>query len=61
MQISRCTETELGLLITGLRAIYVDDVEETRKRLAIQLESELQTRYGKMIGTADMQERNAVY
>lgn len=58
MQISQTTETELSLLITGLRAIHVADAEVTRKKLAIQLENELSTRYGKMIGNADDQERN---
>lgn len=46
MQISRATQTELALLITGLRAITVVNEEPTRKRLLAQLENELETRYG---------------
>ena len=58
MQISQATENELGLLITGLRAIHVSDQAELRLRLAAQLETELATRYGTMIGSAAEQERN---
>ena len=46
MQISQVTEKELGLLITGLRAIHVADSERERHKLAVQLEVELATRYG---------------
>ena len=60
MQISQVTEKELGLLITGLRAIHVADSEDARSRLAIQLEVELTTRFGKRVGAADEQERNKV-
>lgn len=58
MQISQVNETELSLLITGLRSIYIADVEPVRLKLAQQLENELSTRYGKMIGAAGEQERN---
>lgn len=58
MQIQQITETELGLLITGLRAIYVADVESVRRKLAIQLENEMSTRFNKRIGKPDEQERN---
>lgn len=58
MQISRATEKELSLLITGLRAIHIADSEAERKQLAIQLETELTTRYGKMVGNSDEQERD---
>lgn len=49
MQVQTATETELGLLITGLRAIFVADAEDVRRRLQEQLENELRTRYGKCI------------
>jgi hypothetical protein len=58
MQISSVKEVELGLLITGLRAIHVADQELTKHKLLIQLETELATRFGRMIGTASEQERN---
>lgn len=58
MQISQIKQAELGLLITGLRAIYVDDQEHVRHALLIQLETEMATRFRMMIGTADEQERN---
>jgi len=58
MQISQVTKQELMLLIGGLRSIYVADSETIRKKLAIQLENELSTRYGVMVGTAQEQERN---
>lgn len=58
MQISQCTEKELALLIHGLRAIHVADSEDVRRKLAIQLETELATRYGRMVGTANDQERS---
>jgi len=60
MQISRVTETELGLLITGLRAIHVADAEATRKTLAVQLEHEMATRFNKMVGKPEDQEREKV-
>ena len=59
MQISSATKNELSLLIHGLRSIYVADMEDTRKKLAIQLEQELSTRYGMIVGTQEEQERNA--
>lgn len=49
MQISQATPEELGLIITGLRAIYVSDAEKTRARLQQQVEQELSTRYGMVI------------
>lgn len=58
MQISQITKTELGLLITGLRAIHVADCETERRKLAIQLETEMSTRFGMSIGGPDEQERN---
>jgi hypothetical protein len=58
MQISQVTEKELGLLITGLRAIHVADSERERHKLAVQLEVELATRYGKRVGVEDEQERS---
>jgi hypothetical protein len=60
MQISQVTQKELSLLITGLRAIFVVDCEDARKKLAIQLENELSTRFGKMVGTDAEQERERV-
>lgn len=58
MQIGKVTEKELGLLITGLRSIIIADSEPERRKLAIQLETELSTRYGKAIGGPSEQERN---
>lgn len=58
MQISQVTEKELCLLITGLRAIYIANSEPVRSKLAIQLETELSTRYGIMVGTNEEQERS---
>lgn len=58
MQIQTATEKELALLITGLRAIHVADSEVTRRRLALQLETELATRFGKMVGSWNEQERS---
>jgi len=60
MQIQHVTETELGLLITGIRAIHVMDCEPTRRKLAIQLETELSSRFGTCIGKPEDQERNQV-
>jgi hypothetical protein len=57
MQISQATQQELMLLIHGLRSVFVADSEDIRKKLAIQLETELSTRYGVMVGTDDEQER----
>lgn len=57
MQISQATEIELALLITGLRAIFIGDCEDQRRKLAIQLENELTTRYGKAVGEPNEQER----
>lgn len=57
MQISQVSKVELCLLITGLRAIHVSDSEDVRSKLAIQLENELSTRFGIMVGTDDEQER----
>jgi hypothetical protein len=57
MQISKVTEIELALLIHGLRAVYVADLERERRKLAIQLENELETRFGKTLGSAGEQER----
>lgn len=58
MQIQNCNQDELMLLIHGLRSIFVADKEAIRHRLTIQLETELSTRYGKMVGTEQEQERN---
>jgi hypothetical protein len=58
MQISRITKTELALLIAGLRCIHVSDAEATRKKLALQLENEMATRFGVMVGSENEQERN---
>jgi len=58
MQISQASKKELMLLIHGLRAIHVADSEDVRSKLAIQLETELATRYGVMVGTEDEQERS---
>jgi len=57
MQISQVTAKELMLLIHGLRSVHVADSEKVRKKLAIQLENELSTRYGKMVGNVEEQER----
>ncbi len=57
MQIQTATKDELGLLIKGLRQIYVDDVEHVRHSLLVQLENELLTRFGLRIGEPDEQER----
>jgi hypothetical protein len=45
MQISKATKSELALLIHGLRSIYVEDLEDKRKKLLIQLQNELLTRF----------------
>lgn len=58
MQIQTATEKELALLITGLRSIHIADSEVERKKLAIQLETEMATRYGRMVGQVSEQERN---
>jgi hypothetical protein len=58
MQISQATKQELMLLIHGLRSIHVADSEDVRSKLAIQLETELSTRYGVMVGTDAEQERS---
>lgn len=47
------------LLINGLRSTHVANLEPLRRRLAIQLETELNTRYGVMVGQAGDQEREA--
>lgn len=60
MQISTATKDELSLLIHGLRSIYVADTEQLRSKLAVQLETELSTRYGVMVGEPTDQERNKV-
>lgn len=57
MQISHINEIELMLLIHGLRSIHVSDIEAERKKLTIQLETELSTRFGTMVGVAQDQER----
>lgn len=59
MQIQSVKREELMLLITGLRAIHVADQEPLRRALALQLENDLSTRYGVMVGTDAEQERNA--
>lgn len=46
MQIQQAKAEELGLIITGLRTIYVAEQEPLRKRLLEQMETELSTRYG---------------
>jgi len=58
MQIQQATKTELMLLITGLRAILIADSVKEKHKLLIQLETELSTRYGVMVGTDAEQERN---
>ena len=45
------------LLIHGLRSFHVVDMERDRLKLAVQLEIELSTRYGVMVGTEEEQER----
>lgn len=62
MQISQVKERELGMLISGLRAIGFSDPEHSadHSRLLVQLETELSTRYGMAIGTPAEQERNRV-
>lgn len=60
MQIQTVSMKELMLLITGLRAIHVADSEVERYKLVVQLENELATRYGRMVGTVEQQERNNV-
>lgn len=57
MQISQVNANELGLLITGLRSIHIANQAELLSRLKIQLEQELSTRFGMMIGTPAEQER----
>lgn len=57
MQITTATKTELMLLIHGLRSIHVSDKEIERHELAVQLENELSTRYGVMLGVTSDQER----
>lgn len=57
MQITSHKKEELTLLITGLRAIHIADQEPLRKKLAIQLETELSTHYGVMVGSSEEQER----
>jgi hypothetical protein len=58
MQISQAKQKELMLLIHGLRAIYISDSETERHALAVQLETELATRFGVMVGNPEDQERN---
>lgn len=60
MQIQQVKQKELMLLIAGLRAIHIADSEPERFKLAIQLENELATRFGMMVGTVEEQERNNV-
>jgi hypothetical protein len=57
MQISQVTEKELALLITGLRAIHIADSEDVRRKLALQLENEMATRFSMMVGSWSDQER----
>jgi hypothetical protein len=57
MQISQATKDELSLLIHGLRAVHVSDMEPIRKKLAVQLETELSTRFGVAVGSPKEQER----
>lgn len=58
MQISQVKQAELQLLIHGLRSVHVSDMEEIRHKLCVQLETELATRFGVMVGTDAEQERN---
>lgn len=58
MQISQVNQKELMLLIAGLRAIHIADSMLAKRKLLIQLEQELSTRYGVMVGTVEEQERN---
>lgn len=58
MQINHHKKEELILLITGLRLIYIANLEPLRKKLAIQLETELFTHYGVMVGSDSEQERS---
>ena len=58
MQIQQVNQIELGLLIAGIRSIYIADCEPARLKLAIQLENEMSTRFDMMVGTLDEQERN---
>lgn len=46
MQIQQAKKEELMLLVHGLKAVYVADMENVRTRLLAQLEQELSTRYG---------------
>lgn len=46
MQIQSAKYEELGLIIFGLRSIYIADLESIRRRLLEQMENELSTRYG---------------
>lgn len=59
MQISQIKQVELALLITGLRAIHVSNSAKEKRTLLIQLENEMSTRFGMMIGKVEEQERNA--
>jgi hypothetical protein len=59
MQVQQATAEELGLLIAGLRAIYIADQVTLQRRLLVQLETELSTRYGKRIGSSEEQARSA--
>ena len=58
MQIQSASMKELMLLIAGLRAIHISDSVKEKHKLLIQLETELSTRYGVMVGTDAEQERN---
>ena len=58
MQIQTATKEELSLLITGLRSVIVVDQRGLQIRLMKQLENELSTRYGVMVGTDKEQARN---
>lgn len=49
MQIKQIKEEELGLLITGLRAIHISTLANLQAQLLTQLERELLTRYGKKL------------
>jgi hypothetical protein len=49
MQIKQIKEEELGLLITGLRAVHIPTLADLQAQLLIQLERELLTRYGKKL------------
>jgi hypothetical protein len=58
MQIQTVTQKELALLIHGLRSIHVADSEDVRRKLALQLENEMATRFSMMVGSWSEQERS---